>query len=353
MSLTLRTAGLSAAERFDYWRSVICDAFVPLRADPGAGPFQGELHGVRLGELQVTEIAATAHAVHRTPRAIAASTEDYFKLGLQLRGDCVLTQDGREAPLAPGDFAVYDTTRPYTLAFDDSYRQLVLMLPRPLLRIPPRDVARLTAVRVSGRQGMGALVSALLLRLAGHLEEYERTGGVRLADNIVDLLATLVADQLGDHQPGGARAGSDPASGRRALLARITTFIEQHLGEPDLGPDAIAAAHFVSTRYLHKLFRAQGTTVSSWVRARRLEHCRRDLRDPLQAHRPVGAIASRWGFADAAHFSRSFRAAYGASPREFRLAAGGAGEAGETGAVVGEVGAVVGEVSAGWPPRGV
>ncbi len=312
MSLTLRTAGLSAAESFDYWRSVICDAFVPLRADPGGGRFQGELHGVRLGELQVTEIAATAHAVHRTPRAIAASTEDYFKLGLQLRGYCVLAQDGREAPLAPGDFAVYDTTRPYTLSFDDSYRQLVLMLPRPLLRIPPRDVARMTAVRVSGRQGTGALVSALLLRLAGHLEEYERSGSVRLADNIVDLLGTLVADQLDG-------ADARPATGRRALLTRITAFIEQHLGDPDLGPDMIAAAHFVSTRYLHKLFRAEGRTVSSWIRARRLEHCRRDLRDPLQANRPVGVIAARWGFVDAAHFSRIFRAAYGASPREFRL----------------------------------
>ncbi|MEV0277817.1 helix-turn-helix domain-containing protein [Streptomyces sp. NPDC050610] len=325
MSLTLRTAGLSAAERFDFWRSVICDAFVPLRADPGAGPFQGELHGVRLGELQVTEIAATAHAVHRTPRAIAASTEDYFKLGLQLRGYCVLSQDGRDAPLTPGDFAVYDTTRPYTLAFDDSYRQLVLMLPRPLLRIPPRDVARMTAVRVSGQRGTAALVSALLLRLAGHLEEYERTGGVRLADNIVDLLVTLVADQLDG-------ADARPASGRRALLTRMTTFVEQHLGEPDLGPEMIAAAHFVSTRYLQKLFRAEGTTVSSWIRARRLEHCRRDLRDPRQAGRPVGVIASRWGFVDAAHFSRVFRAAYGASPRQFRLTGG---------------------ADAGWPPSGV
>ncbi|MFE7114022.1 helix-turn-helix domain-containing protein [Streptomyces sp. NPDC057654] len=323
VSLTLRTAGLSAAERFDFWRSVICDAFVPLRADPGAGPFEGELHGVRLGELQVTEIAATAHAVHRTPRAIAASTEDYFKLGLQLRGCCVLSQDGREAPLAPGDFAVYDTTRPYTLAFDDSYRQLVLMLPRRLLRIPPRDVARITAVRVRGQHGTGALVSALLLRLAGHLEEYEGyegPGGVRLADNIVDLLVMLVADQL--EGAGSGAAGDRPrlASGRRALLTRITVFIEQHLGEPDLGPDMIAAAHFVSTRYLHKLFRAEGRTVSSWIRTRRLEHCRRDLRDPLQAGRPVGVIASRWGFVDAAHFSRVFRAAYGASPREFRSA---------------------------------
>ncbi|MFJ9900658.1 helix-turn-helix domain-containing protein [Streptomyces sp. NPDC091280] len=312
MTLALRTADLPTAERFDFWRSVVCDTFVPLRAEPGEAPFHGELRTLRLGELQVTEIAASAHRVHRTPRTIAAADEDYFKLGLQLRGYCVLTQDGREAPLTPGDFAIYDTTRPYTLAFDDSYRQLVLMLPRKQLRLPAEDVARLTAVRVSGRQGTGALVSPLLLQLADHLDEYENPGSLRLADNIVDLLVTLLAEHLGTELP-------CPATGRRALMMRIATFIEAHLSDHDLCADTVAAAHFISTRYLHKLFRDEGTTVSSWIRERRLEHCRRDLRDPLQLARPVGVIAARWGFADAAHFSRIFRSAYGTSPREYRV----------------------------------
>ncbi|MEZ0109508.1 AraC-like DNA-binding protein [Catenulispora sp. EB89] len=319
MTLALRTADLPANDRFDFWRSVVCDTFVPLRAEPGTADFHGQIRSIHLGELQVTEIDATAHTVNRTPRAIAASDRDYFKLGLQLRGYCVLTQDGREAPLTPGDFAIYDTTRPYSLAFDDSYRQLVLMLPRRLLRVAPEDVGRITAVRVSGRQGVGALVSPLLMRLADHLDEYETPGSVRLADNIVDLLVTLVADRLELEAP-------CPDSGRRALMMRITSFIESHLGDHDLGPDTVAAAHFISTRYLHKLFRDEGTTVSCWIRDRRLEHCRRDLRDPLQLDRAVGAIASRWGFADAAHFSRIFRSAYGASPREYRLTSDPGGE---------------------------
>ncbi|WEH12836.1 helix-turn-helix domain-containing protein [Streptomyces sp. VNUA24] len=318
MSLALRTADLPQSERFDFWRDIVCDAFVPLRAEPGEGPFRGQLRGLSLGELQVTEIEATAHTVYRTPRTIACSDADYFKLGLQLRGYCLLAQDGREAPLTPGDFAIYDTTRPYTLSFDDSYRQLVLMVPRTVLRVPPDKVSRITAVRVSGRNGIGALVSPLLLRLADHLDEYENVGSLRLADNIVDLLVTLLSERLETEAP-------SPDSGRRALMMRIASFIERHLGDHDLGPESVAAAHFISTRYLHKLFRDEGTTVSAWIRERRLEHCRRDLRDPLQLSRPVGAIASRWGFADAAHFSRIFRSAYGASPREYRLTSEPAG----------------------------
>jgi AraC-like DNA-binding protein len=80
----------------------------------------------------------------------------------------------------------------------------------------------------------------------------------------------------------------------------------------------IAAAHQISTRYLHKIFHDQGLTVAGWIRQRRLERCHRDLADPVLRSHPIHAIATRWGFSDSAHFSRLFRAAYGTSPRDYR-----------------------------------
>jgi AraC-like DNA-binding protein len=62
--------------------------------------------------------------------------------------------------------------------------------------------------------------------------------------------------------------------------------------------------------------------VAGWIRERRLERCRRALLDPALRHWSVSAIAAHWGFVDAAHFSRVFRAAYGLPPAEYRLAAG-------------------------------
>jgi transcriptional regulator GlxA family with amidase domain len=35
----------------------------------------------------------------------------------------------------------------------------------------------------------------------------------------------------------------------------------------------------------------------------------------------VGAVAARWGFLDAAHFSRTFRDAFGESPSDWRRGA--------------------------------
>jgi AraC-like DNA-binding protein len=106
-------------------------------------------------------------------------------------------------------------------------------------------------------------------------------------------------------------------------LRRVHGFIEARLGDPGLSPGTIAAAHSISPRYLYKLFETQGTGVAAWIRRRRLERCRRDLLDPALADRPVSAIAARWGLTNAAHFSRAFRAAYGAAPSEYRLTGGG------------------------------
>lgn len=54
------------------------------------------------------------------------------------------------------------------------------------------------------------------------------------------------------------------------------------------------------------------------VREQRLEKCRRDLADPACAGRPIHAVASRWGFTDAAAFSHAFRAAHGSTPTDYR-----------------------------------
>jgi AraC-like DNA-binding protein len=74
----------------------------------------------------------------------------------------------------------------------------------------------------------------------------------------------------------------------------------------------------MSRRRLYTLFEAESMGVREWIRERRLERCRRDLRDAALAHETVMTIATRWGFVDASHFSHSFRDAYGTAPSAYR-----------------------------------
>ncbi|WP_222853336.1 helix-turn-helix domain-containing protein [Fodinicola acaciae] len=296
---------------FAEFRAAVSQSFVPLQASPGHGErFHGRLRMCGADEVGFCEIAASPHVVQRTPELIARSDRPRYKVSQILAGTGLLTQDGRDAVLGPGDFALYDTNRPYSLVFEESFRSLVLIFPQRLIDLPRDLVGQLTAVRMSGHTGTGGVVGPYLAQLGGNLQLLGSPVGLRLERNTVDLLTTMLVAELGVDL-----ANADP---HRDLMRRIHDYIDANLSSPDLGPAQIAAEHYISTRHLHGLFREQGTTVAGWVRQRRLERCRRDLRDPLLAARPVAAIAARWGFIDAAHFSRIFRAAYDQSPSELR-----------------------------------
>jgi len=256
-------------------------------------------------------VTASGHQVHRSADLVAKADHHYFKLHLQLEGHGFLVQDRREAMLSAGDLAVYDTSRPYSLAEESDHSAVVLMFPHEAIHLPADWLKELTAVRFDGAGGLARLVSPFIERLVEDLGVLAGAGGRRLATTAVDLVTTMFETELDRTRT----SRDDP---HRQLMLAVHEFIEDHLGDPGLSPTVIADANFVSTRLLHKLFEDTGVTVSGWIRTRRLECCRRDLRDPLCERESVTAIAARWGFTDAAHFSRLFRATFGEPPSQYR-----------------------------------
>jgi len=316
MADVARTLTLPVAQRFDFWKAALEQAFVPLEVTrPVDSPdFRGRLDGFDLGALRVCEVRAEPHTALRTRRLVAATPSGCYKLGLLMRGSAVLIQDGREATLTPGDYVLYDTDRPYTLGFASEHRMLILVFPRELLGLSAHDVARLTATTLPGapaHAGLAGLIPPFLTQVADVMDEVGGRAAIRLSSNVLDLLTTVLAERLD-------RPAADADVTHRAMMVQITAFIEEHLGRADLSPQLIAAAHHISLRQLHKLFHGTGSTVGAWIRERRLERCSHDLRDPRLADRPVAAIGARWGYPDPAHFSRLFKSAYGLGPRDYR-----------------------------------
>jgi AraC-like DNA-binding protein len=271
----------------------------------------------RVGPVDVTTaMSGPPHRAFRTPRLIRASDAEQFKIHVTVRGRAVWAQDDREAGLGPGDFALVDLSRTCQGAErDEVHEAVVVMFPHRAVPFRDDELARLTAVPISGREGLGASISGLARHLGRNLDGYGATDGARLATALMDLLVVALAERM------DRVAAIAPDTRRRALLAAVQAFIERRLGDPALTPGTIAVAHHISLRYLHKLFEAQDATVAGWIRRRRLERCRTDLLDPAFGHWPVSAIAARWGLMNAAHFSRVFRAAYGRPPAQYRLAA--------------------------------
>ena len=304
----------SVALTFDHWKHLVAESFVPLAARTAdVDGFRGQMRSRVLDRMSVVEVTATSHEVHRTPALIAQASERYFKLNLQLEGTGLLIQDNREALLQPGDLAIYDTNRPHTLAFEQEARMMVVMFPCDALSLPTDYVGQLAAVRMAGSTGLSGIVGQFIRQLSENLEVLSGPSGSRLATNALDLVSTMLHAEM-DIAP-------DRMKPQALLAVSIREYIEANLSDPLLSPASIAAAHFISTRHLHNVFHESGTTVASWIRSQRLEGARRELRDPLHAGQSVGAVAARWGFLDAAHFSRIFRDAFGVSPSDWRRGA--------------------------------
>ncbi|MFE4619242.1 helix-turn-helix domain-containing protein [Streptomyces sp. NPDC056747] len=308
----LTTASVPDRDKVAYWNDAVSRTLVPMTVAPrGDGPFDGRIATERLGYLQVSTMEADAGRVSRTPALIARSSEALVAVGVQISGTATYVQDGRRAEVGAGDLVVYDTTRPYSFDYPQRFATHVFQLPRRTLGVPDTDIRQVTGNAIGTGDGFGAMLLPFLATLAASpADGYPPAVANRLAGNVVDLFATLIAER--------AHPGDTDSDARSHLLFRVRDHINRNLGDPDLSPERIARTHRISVRYLHRLFEGEGTTVGRFIRQRRLEECGRELARRGRTAPTVSAVAQRWGFANPAHFSRAFRAAYGVSPREWR-----------------------------------
>ncbi|MEP7245059.1 MAG: helix-turn-helix domain-containing protein, partial [Gammaproteobacteria bacterium] len=230
---------------------------------------------------------------------------------LQLEGESITRQDGREARLSAGDFTLCDTTCPYEIQFDSPNRLFVLGIPDGLLRRHIACPEAVVAIAMSGTEGLSGLLSSLL---RGFLHQCRK----HMNPDVAARMTGAILDLLGNAYTVLPQAHSDRSSLTTAHRIRILNYIEAHLGDPDLTPMRVAQACKMTPRYLHHLFSQESETVARYILRRRLEECSRALTVRAQRGRTVTAIAFDYGFNSPTHFGRVFRARYGVTPREFR-----------------------------------
>ena len=314
MTLLIDTAKVPAGDRLDFWLESSFDAYLPVQVQSVAkDEFGARMWGYDLAPLSLFRISAAANTMSRTSRAIQACDPECLHLTVVLRGQLNAAQDGRTGIARAGDLISYETSRPVVCRADQPFESLVVRVPREALGHQAAQISNHTALRIPGNEGLPRAAVAFLRGLAGGLEDgtIKRDDAPNAVNCVLDLVRGLFAGLADPREPKRPRS-------RAEILLNVQAFIEARLADPDLDPEEIARANFVSTRYLHKLFASEGTSVCQWIRASRLERCRRDLLDPAYSHQTILAIATRWGLPGPQHFSRLFRAAYGCSPSELR-----------------------------------
>jgi len=313
MKTVVSTSGIAERKRFLFWQDAVCDTFVDLDCRAYADrPFFGELATASCNDLHFSSVRADGQIVERTHARIRRAREEVMLISLQVRGTGVIAQDGREARLAPGDFACYDSTRPYTLTFTADFEQIVLHMPREAMIRRIGRTEAWTARRIEATSPVGSLVLPFVRQTASIVSDITLATASQLSETCLSLVTAALTEK-------GSETESNSAA-RTALIFRAKALIDSQLHDHMLNTEKVAGLVGISPRYLQDLFHAEQSTVSDWIWKRRLERSRRYLADPLHAGDSIAQIALSCGFADFGHFSRRYKDAFGVSPRDDRAA---------------------------------
>jgi AraC-like DNA-binding protein len=296
---SVSTVGIDESERLAFWEQYNAEALVGLtcRTYEAEGLIARQVN-LGLGAVRVADISGNAHVIERSPALVRSRPKDATFVSLLLEGEGFFYHSGGCLTVGPGDVVVYPTDRPYLFGFSRAMRQLLIDVPDGMLE------ERFGTLASTGPQLIpaGATARALRVLLMGTLA-HPGAAPESVDDHVLDLVGTMGV------------TGTSPVSAARVLAAK--TYVSDHLQDPALCADAVSRALGVTPRHLNRAFAAEGTTVTQVIQSRRLERARRDLARPGTADR-VGDVASRWGFASHAHFTRLFRAAYGCTPTQYR-----------------------------------
>lgn len=298
---TWSTDGLPSGARADLWHDVLAethlrfDTVVPVAQRP---TFTAEVTRRRFGELALIDCEVDPCTGHRGRQELAVDPGWAGVLVIGAGRERV-RQAGREMLLGPGDCVMWDGERPVDFEVLEPLRKRTLLLPRERVLGLGGDIPK----HVPAGSAHSRLLSGYLDMLSRELDHLDGPACAAAANAALELLRAVVA-----LQPGGDL--------RTVLLPQIRRWIEARLHDPGLSPTDIAAANAVSVRTLHALFASTDETVGEFVKRRRLTRARDDLLEHPDV--TITRVAVRWGFTNAAHFSRSFRAEFGVSPRELR-----------------------------------
>jgi AraC-like DNA-binding protein len=308
MEMHLSTETVPLADRIAYWNDAICAAFVrlDLECDPRL-PFRSELAVRQAANFDLISVAGSAQRVSRSARHVGDDPAESLIVMLQLQGDCVATQDGRELHLPPRALAFLDSRRPYSLRFPAAFRQIVVKVPARMLEHRLGSLSGYTSRCVEGRSRPGRLARMAIAEL-----------GREKRDNLAAPLANIAFDLFGLAL---AEVGQHAARVPRMAEMRVQwakAQVLESLRDPELSPALVAAKQGVSPRLLQRHFAAEGSSLAGYIVEQRLLRCRDALRDPSQSARSITEIALSWGYSDASHFSTAFRRRFGHAPSETR-----------------------------------
>lgn len=274
-------------------------------------PFNVLMESAPLGQLLFVRTEITAMTWERREQDIRNSDFQPIIVNMMVRGAAQGDMDGRAFVEPSGAYHFHDLGRP-SLHGSTASLTYSLFLSREVAEAWFSPIDRLHGLVIDGDAAAAAIdLAHTLWRM---LPTLTPKTAARFERAFLELLAVGVEKAV---PSAPVRAMADDG-----LRAAAIDAIDHGLGLQGASAAALSRVLKVSVEQLSSAFRGDGG-VAAYVLHRRLDAARSALAG-LERVEPIGNIAHRLGFSDAAHLSRAFRQRFGLSPRAYRKMKGNA-----------------------------
>src|SRR5260370_23440671 len=163
MTVLFDSRTLPARDRADAIRDTVAQTFVHAEitfAIESAAAAVGVI--TDFGQLTVLSMRSNHVSAERTPQLARDDLMPSILFGLQLAGESLVAQGGRQAVVRPGELVIFDSTRPSVLTFRDGIRGHFFRIPLDRLALPHDAIRRVSALTLRPRHpGTDAAATSL------------------------------------------------------------------------------------------------------------------------------------------------------------------------------------------------
>lgn len=283
------------------------------------------LHGC--ASVSVSSHASVFAKLHGSPQILHSAQDgvgrrnDVVLILALLEGHGQVSVGPESAQVHAGDIFLLNPQQDWRLDLPTAFTAILIELKEAgflarLMRTGSSDLNKVTT-----SFGTGGISADFLYSIGEHFDGLSPEDLGQMEASLVSLLIAGMARHA-DAEDAGDGDAEHSTSVQLGHLRRVCRSIENRLTDPDVSIGEIARIENLSARYIQKLFAGGDTTFGEYVKKRRLDRCRNDLANSALKHLTICELCFRWGFNDAANFSRAFNLEFGISPKAYRASAG-------------------------------
>jgi AraC-like DNA-binding protein len=310
--LRFHTDDFPPENRLETLRDIVSCKFLHLEITPLLNwPLRVECSLRVLPGLRMLSAYTLGLRLERTPECLSDGS-DSVCFCIVSAGRAVISHAGREIVLAHGDATLLSAAEVSTIVFPGTTRSIVVSLPVSALAPRVPDIGKRLMQRIHRETEALKLLAAYLGFMQHEMALACDDLRQQTASHVYDVVALAVRSE---------NDTLDYGTGRGVHVARLHAIkgdIIDNLGRADLSIELIAARHGMTSRHLRRLFASEKTTFSDFVLRQRLARAHRLITSSNRLNVAISAVAFECGFGDLSYFNRSFRRAYGVSPRAIR-----------------------------------